>query len=223
MNEKFQFSIEGKPDFSLLTVNIPAGKTLKVEASAMASMDTNLSMKTRFKGGFSRLFTGESLFINEFTAQNGAGEIKIAPGAPGDLIHHYLNNETIYIQNSGYVASSPAIDLNMKWQGLKGFFTGEGLFLVKCSGTGDLWLNSYGGIVEVDVKDAYVVDTGHIVAFTEGLSYRVKSIGGYKSFFFSGEGLVCHFSGQGKVWIQSRKINPFAGWLHPFRPQKSNN
>jgi len=223
MNEKFEYQLEGQPDFSLLTVNIPAGRTLKVEASAMASMDTNIKMKTRFKGGFSRLFTGESLFINEFTAQNAAGEIKIAPGAPGDMIHHYLNNETIYIQSSGYVASSPEIDLNMKWQGLKGFFNGEGLFLVKCTGTGDLWLNSFGGIVEIDVKDGYTVDTGHIVAFTEGLSYRVTSVGGYKSLFFSGEGLVCQFSGQGKVWIQSRKINPFAGWLHPFRPKQSSN
>lgn len=223
MNEKFQFYIDGRPDYSLLTVNIPSGKTLKVEASAMASMDTNIKMKTKFRGGFSRLLTGESLFINEFTAQNGDGEIKIAPGAPGDLVHYHLNNETLFIQNSGYVASSPSIDLNMKWQGFKGFFNGEGLFLVKCTGVGDLWLNSFGGIMEVDVKDSYVVDTGHIVAFTEGLSYRVKSVGGYKSLFLSGEGFVCQFTGEGKIWIQSRKVNPFAGWLHPFRPKKSNN
>lgn len=222
MNDKFQFSLDGKPDYSLLSVKIPSGQTLKVEASAMASMDTNISMKTRFKGGFSRLFTGESLFINEFTAQNGEGEIKIAPGSPGDILHYYLNNETIFIQSSGYLASAMSVDINMKWQGLKGFFTGEGLFLVKCSGIGDLWLNSYGGIMEVDVRDSYVVDTGHIVAFTEGLSYRVKSVGGYKSFFFSGEGLVCQFTGQGKLWIQSRKVQPFAGWLHPFRPKANN-
>jgi uncharacterized protein (TIGR00266 family) len=222
MNDKFQFYFDGKPDYSLLTVNIPSGKTLKVEASAMASMDTNIKMKTKFRGGFSRLLTGESLFINEFTAQNGDGEIKIAPGSPGDMVHYYLNNETLFIQNSGYVASSPSVDLNMKWQGFKGFFNGEGLFLVKCTGTGDLWLNSYGGIMEVDVKDSYVVDTGHIVAFTEGLSYRVRSVGGYKSLFLSGEGLVCQFTGEGKIWIQSRKIQPFAGWLHPYRPKKSN-
>lgn len=218
MEDKFQFNLEGRPDYSLLTVKIPNGKTLKVEASAMASMDTNIAMKTKFKGGFSRFLTGESLFINEFTAQNADGEIKIAPASPGDIQHYYLNNEVLYIQNAAFVASSPSVNVESKWQGFKGFFSGEGLFLMKCSGTGDLWFNTYGGIVEIDVTEGYVVDTGHIVAFTEGLTYRVRSVGGYKSFFFSGEGFVCEFAGQGKVWIQSRKIPPFAGWLHPFRP-----
>jgi uncharacterized protein (TIGR00266 family) len=215
----FKYNIDGKPDYSILSVTIPAGETLKVEASAMASMDSNLQMKTRFKGGFSRLLTGESMFINEFTAQGGEGEIKIAPGAPGDMIHYSLQNETLYLQNSAFVASSPTVNVESKWQGFKGFFSGEGLFLARCTGFGDVWLNSYGGIVEIDVKDSFVVDTGHIVAFTEGLTYRVRSIGGYKSFFLSGEGFVCEFSGAGKVWIQSRKVQPFASWINPFRPQ----
>jgi uncharacterized protein (AIM24 family) len=74
----------------------------------------------------------------------------------------------------------------------------------------------------IDVKDAYVVDTGHIVAFTEGLDYRVSKVGGYKSLFFSGEGFVCRFSGEGKVWIQTRKIYPLLSFLRPFRPSKNN-
>lgn len=102
------------------------------------------------------------------------------------------------------------------------FFSGENLFLIKVSGTGDLWFNSYGGIMAIDVKDAYVVDTGHIVAFTEGLDYRVSKVGGYKSLFFSGEGFVCRFSGEGKVWIQTRKIYPLLSFLRPFRPAKNN-
>jgi len=96
------------------------------------------------------------------------------------------------------------------------------MFLIKASGTGDLWFNSYGGIMEIDVADSYIVDTGHIVAFTQGLDYRVSRVGGYKSLFFSGEGLVCRFSGQGKVWIQTRKIGPLTSFLRPFRPQKNN-
>ncbi|MCU0431460.1 MAG: TIGR00266 family protein, partial [Cytophagaceae bacterium] len=113
------------------------------------------------------------------------------------------------------------VTVDSKWQGFKGFFSGEGLFLLKCSGMGDLWFNSYGGIIPIDVTDSLVVDTGHIVAFTEGLSYRVTTLGGYKSFFFSGEGLVCKFEGQGRVWIQTRKVFPLVGFLDAFRPQKS--
>jgi uncharacterized protein (TIGR00266 family) len=217
------FSLECNPDFGFLTVQLPSNKKIKVEAAAMASMDTNLVMKTKLKGGFSRFLSGESLFINEFTAQNGSGQIQIAPACPGDIKHVYLENETIYLQNTAFLASDESVKVESKWQGLtKGFFSGESFFLIRCSGTGDLWFNSYGGIIEIDVTDGYVVDTSHVVAFTEGLDYSVKSVGGYKSLFFSGEGLVCKFTGQGKVWIQTRKISPFVSWIHPFRPKKNN-
>jgi uncharacterized protein (TIGR00266 family) len=222
----FEFELGCQPDFSFLTVQIPGGETLKVEASAMASMDTNIQMKTKFKGGLGRFMTGESLFINEFTAEGGPGEIKIAPGSPGDMDHVYLNGDTIYLQNSAYVASGMNVELETKWQGIKkAFFSGESLFLIKCSGNGDLWFNTYGAMIQIDVAAGqdYVVDTGYIVAFTEGLDYDVNMLGGYKSLFFSGEGLVCRFSGQGKVWIQTRQVAAFTSWVHPFRPVKSSN
>jgi len=215
------FKFDCKPDFGFLTVQIPSGQKLKVEAAAMATMDTNLEMKTKLKGGFSRFLSGESLFINEFTAKNGDAQIQIAPACPGDIDHVYLDNETIYLQNTAFVAATDGVAVESKWQGLtKGFFSGESFFLIRCSGQGDLWFNSYGGIIQIDVEDGYVVDTGHIVAFTDGLTYSVSRVGGYKSLFFSGEGFVCRFSGKGKVWIQTRKIQPFVGWVHPFRPEK---
>jgi uncharacterized protein (TIGR00266 family) len=221
---EYEYRLEAQPDFSFLTVRLQANQTIKVEASAMATMDTNLQMKTKMRGGLSRLLTGENLFINEFTAQNGPGEIGIAPGAPGDMEHVYLNNSTIFLQNTAYVASSPAINIETKWQGLmKGFFSGESLFLIRCSGQGDLWFNTYGAMIAIDVAGEYVVDTGHIVAFTEGLDYKVGRIGGYKSLFFSGEGLVCRFSGTGRVWIQTRKLGAFANWVYPYRPAKKGD
>lgn len=214
-----KFSVHGQPDYAFVTVQIPANQTLKVEASAMATMDTNLVMKTRLRGGLGRFVTGESIFINEFTAQGGPGEIGIAPGAPGDLRHVYLDGQTIYLQNSAYVASASGVAVESKWQGLmKGFFSGESLFLIRCQGTGDLWFSSYGGIIEIDVTDEYVVDTGNIVAFTDGLNYEVTKVGGYKSLFFSGEGFVCRFAGTGRVWIQTRKVGPLVSWVWPFRP-----
>jgi uncharacterized protein (TIGR00266 family) len=192
-----------------------------VEAAAMAGMDTNMEMKTKLKGGFKRFLSGESLFINEFTAKNGNAEIQIAPASPGDIDHVYLDNESIFLQNSAFVASGSEIDVQSKWQGFtKGFFSGENFFLIKCTGKGDVWFNSYGGIIPIDVNGSYVVDTGHIVAFTDGLDYSISSVGGYKSLFLSGEGFVCRFSGTGRVWIQTRKLQPFLFWLFPFRPTK---
>jgi uncharacterized protein (TIGR00266 family) len=220
---EYDYWIECKPDFAFLTVQIPAGQTLKVEASAMATMDTNLVMKTKAKGGLGRFLTGESLFVNEFTAQNGPGQIGIAPGSPGDLEHVHLNNETIYLQSSAFVASTMGVQTDSKWQGFKGFFSGESLFLIRCSGAGDLWFNTYGAMIEIDVTGDYIVDTGYIVAFTEGLQYEIGMLGGLRTAFLSSEGLVCRFSGHGKVWIQTRQVPAFAWWTYPFRPQKSNN
>lgn len=220
----FRFRIDGRPDYAFLTVELGANQTLKVEASAMATMDTNLRMKTRLKGGLGRFLTGESLFVNEFTAENVPGEISIAPGAPGDLAHVYLRGETIFLQNSAFVACDPAVNLETKWQGLtKGFFSGESFFLVRASGQGDLWFNTYGGLIELDVDGDYVVDTGNIVAFTDGLDYSIGKVGGYKSLFFSGEGLVCRFNGKGKVWVQTRAASAFVSWAHWFRPVQKGN
>ena len=112
-----------------------------------------------------------------------------------------------------------SVEVESKWQGLtKGFFSGESLFLIRAKGQGDLWFNTYGAMIEIDVKGDYVVDTGNIVAFTDGLDYKVSKVGGYKSLFFSGEGFVCRFSGEGKVWIQTRGVDAFLSWLHPYRP-----
>lgn len=217
----YPFRIEGRPDFSFLTVMVPGEQMLKVEASAMATMDTNVEMKTKMRGGLSRLLTGESIFINEFHARGGAGEVGVAPGAPGDMGHVYLDGNVIYLQNSAFVACGPKVEIETKWQGLtKGFFSGESLFLIRAVGQGDLWFNTYGAMIEIDVDGEYVVDTGNIVAFTEGLEYKVSKVGGYKSLFFSGEGFVCRFSGKGKIWIQTRGVQALLTWVHPYRPVK---
>jgi uncharacterized protein (TIGR00266 family) len=218
---ELDYRIDCRPDFAFLTVQLPAGRTVRVEASAMASMDPHLRMKTRARGGLGRLLTGESLFVNEFTADGGPGEICIAPGSPGDLAHYLLRGDELFLQSSSFVASGMDVTVETKWQGMmRGFFSGESLFLIRCSGRGDLWFNTYGAMLEIEVSGQYVVDTGHIVAFTGGLDYSVQSVGGYKSLFFSGEGLVCSFEGEGKVWVQSRQIPALASWTWPFRPQK---
>ncbi|SMF41047.1 TIGR00266 family protein [Pseudobacteriovorax antillogorgiicola] len=226
MSGQYPFQIECSPEYALLTVQIPADQMLKVEASAMASMDRHIQMKTKLKGGLKRFLTKESIFINEFTAHDAAGEIKIAPGPSGDMSHFEVNaQKSLFLTGSSFVACTPDVQLDTKFQGLvKGFFSGESLFLMRCSGDGSLWFNTFGGLFSVDVKGEYVVDTGHIVAFTEGLEYSVSKVGGYKSLFFSGEGFVCRFQGEGKVWIQSRNPLSLISWADGFRPiERSNN
>jgi uncharacterized protein (TIGR00266 family) len=216
---EYRYKILNRPDFSYLYVQIPEGKSLNVEAASMASMTKNLKMKTKMKGGLSRLLTKESVFQNSYTAIDGDGEIGIAPGPSGDMEHLHISGNCIYLQGSAYVASTPGVVVDSKWQGLvKGMFSGNSMFLIRCTGKGDLWFNSFGAIIEIDVSGEYVVDTGYIVGFTDGLEYSVSAVGGYKSLFFSGEGLVCRFKGNGRVWVQTRNAPALARWAQSYRP-----
>jgi len=123
------------------------------------------------------------------------------------------------------VASEPTVELDTKWAGFKGFFSGEGLFFLRTGGTGKLFFNSYGGIhpVQLDGSAPYIVDTSHIVAFSPTLDFTIRKIGGMKSLFLSGEGLVCEFRGAGTLWTQTRNAGALASFLDPFRPTKSND
>ena len=226
--EGIRHSIENQPDFATLRVYLEPGQSMLAEPSAMATMSANVKLVSSLKGGLggalSRAFSGESVVLNTFTAEGGPGEVWFAPGPMGDMRHVRLNGNTLVLQRGAFVASSEGVELKAKWEGLKGFFSGEGLVLQQARGTGDLWFNTFGAILEVDVKGEYVVDTGCIVAFEDTLGYRVTTMprpsgGGFlKSFLFGGEGLVCRFSGHGRLWIQTRGIGPFLGWVHPFRP-----
>ena len=233
MPSDVKFEITQRPDFGLLSVQLADGQQIFAEPASMASMTPNAHMKAGMKGGFKktlgRMLGGESLIINTFTAQQGAAEVTFAPGTPGDVLHYHLDQNTLLLQRGAFLAYTDGVELTGKWQGAKGFFSGEGLVFLKASGAGDLFFNSYGAILEIDVTEEYIVDTSYIVAFEDTLDYRVTVLEGMKvsskikSFFFGGEGLVCKFSGQGKIWIQTRAVNPFLSWIHPFRPTKNNN
>lgn len=214
-----------KPDYSMLKVGLQTGEAVSAESGAMVAMDGGIKLETAVKGGLLKglkrsVFGGESFFVNTFSAADGAGNVYLAPPVPGDLHHIELSDETLYLQSGSYLASSPSIEVDSKWGGAKSFFGGEGLFMLQCSGSGELWFSSFGAIHEVKVEGSYIVDTGAIVAFDPSLQYNIKSVGGLKSLLFSGEGLVCEFSGVGRLYIQTRKPPSFISWIHPFRPKK---
>ncbi|MGK7898197.1 MAG: TIGR00266 family protein [Xenococcus sp. (in: cyanobacteria)] len=232
MKNDIPFRIEHSPAYASLVLDVPANQTVLVEASAMAAMDVSLQMKSKIRGGLlqgvGRMLGGESLFINEFTAQGRNGEIYISPGVPGDIAHYYIEpGHNLMVQSSGFVACSPKVEIDTQFQGFKGFFSGESLFLLRATGEGDIWFSSYGGILEIEVSENYIVDTSYIVAFEDSLNYSVEFIGGLSfnnllTGVFGGEGLVCRFSGSGRLWIQTRALNPLLNFLHPFRPVNNN-
>lgn len=229
-----QSFIEHGPAFAWLRVQLAAGETVRAEAGAMVRRAGDVEMETRLNAGFQpgvfrliwaflvalmrKVLGNETMFINDFSTKT-SGEVVLAPTFSGNITQKSLSaGQSLFVQTGGYLASTGSVDMRLRFGGLRSFFGGEGLVLLECSGQGDVFVNSYGGIVAIPVNGKYIVDTGHIVAFDGSLDFRVRSVGGAKSFFFSGEGLVCEFNGQGTVYIQSRNVNALVSWLTPLLP-----
>lgn len=161
---------------------------------------------------------GETMFVNRFTAPTRA-EVVLAPSLSGHIVRHTLSGgRRLFVQTGSYLASTGSIDTKIRFGGLRSLLGGEGLVLLECVGEGELWINSYGSVLAVPINGTFTVDTGHIVAFEGELDFRIKTAGGMKGLFFSGEGLVCEFSGQGTVYMQSRNLAALVSWLTPLLP-----
>jgi len=223
-----QHRIEIKPEYAMLDVILEPGEKLIAESGAMVGMDNHLKMKARSRGGMlkglkRKLVGGESFFQTTFTGGDLPGRVLLAPGAPGDIEEMTLGpGQNLMLQSSAFMACTDGVELDTRWGGAKGFFSGTGMFLLKAAGPGTVWFSTFGAVRPIDVREEYVVDTGHIVAFQETLNYNISKVGGLKGLLFSGEGLVARFKGQGKLWIQTRNPSSFAAYLHPFRPVRKS-
>jgi uncharacterized protein (TIGR00266 family) len=227
-------TIEHGPSFAWLKIALDSGDEVQAEAGAMVSREPQVEMSTHLNAGaragfFRKLVAllvalarkflgGETMFVNRFRSL-GPGEVILAPSLSGHIVHKTMNEGSkLFVQAGSYLASTGTIDSKVRFTGLRSLLGGEGLVLLECSGSGELWVNSYGGVLPLEVNGTFTVDTGHIVAFDGTLDFKVKSVGGLKSFVLSGEGLVCEFSGRGTVYIQSRNLGALASWLSPLLP-----
>ncbi len=221
--------IRYRPSYSLGFLSLDGGEEVRVEGGSMVSMSDGVIIETEATGGLlssisRKMFGGESFFQNTFQAPPGGGEISVAPALPGDLLGFSVNNP-LMVQSGSYVASEMGVDLDTKWSGAKTFFASEGLIMLRASGHGQMLVSSYGAIhdMELAAGERHTVDTGHLVAFTEGIDFRVRKVGGIKSTLFSGEGLVVDLTGPGRVLLQSRSTDQFLAWLIPRLPKSDGD
>jgi len=215
-----KFDISGNPSYGDLTIALEPGESFWSEGGAMSRMSSHLEIQTRLVSGLlksavRKFVGGESLFISEYTAPQMAF-VSLTPSCPGTILHRQMSGESFYLTAGSFLACTPNMELKTKFGGMRAFFSGEGGFLIEVAGTGDLFFNSFGGVVERDVDGELVVDTGHVVAFEPSLSYTIGGMGGLKQTMFSGEGLVMRFSGRGKLFVQTRQMPALAGWLAPY-------
>jgi len=225
-----QHQLIDTPDFGMLQITFDQpGEKIVSEAGAMVAMDTAIQMQTAMCGGLMaaakrKLLGGESLFQNTFTSTAPGQRLFLSPGPEGDLrAMNLAPGQNFFLQSGAYVAHvGEQMVLDTKFGGVKGFFGGVGLFMLKVTGPGTVYYSAYGALHEIDVPpEGYTVDNAHLVGFTEGLTFNVRKFGGFKGLFFSGEGLVCDFQGQGRVFLQTRNAGSLAAFLHPYRAVKA--
>lgn len=217
------------PAYATAKLTLAAGETVRAESGAMLAMSDGIAMETSTQGGVLKglkraVLGGESFFMNTFTAQRDGAELYLAPDLPGDVVAWPING-TLFVQSGSYLASSASVEVDTQFGRGKTFFSGEGLFMLRVAGQGDVVLSSYGAIHAIDLAPGQVmtVDTGHMVAWTDQVQYTVRKVGNWKSTFFSGEGLVCDLVGPGRIYLQTRSPDAFLGWLIPQLPQPSSS
>ena len=223
--------LEYKPAHTLAVVDMQPGEQIRAEAGAMVSMRGDVSIQTggpkEKRGLLKRLkrtvLSGETFFTNTFHTNQSAGRITFAPKLCGDMVVHHLSSDhELMIQGSSYVAAPDSVQLDTKWQGFRKLFSGESLFFLRAFGQGPVIINAFGAISHKDLQnETLILDTGHMVAFTSGLQYRVrKASSGWISSFLSGEGFVLELSGTGRVYMQTRNPSDYGQYVGSKLPPR---
>ena len=217
-----KYEIKYRPSYGYLVVTLQQGETITAEAGSMTYMQPSIEVHTRKRkqGLLSTigmtLLGGQSFFVNDFTAVSGSGEAGFSAAPLGDVeVLEVLPDKGYIIQKTAYIASAQSVNLDAEWQGFsKGLF-GQGLFMIKVSGQGLLFINTFGAIDKhvLAPGEHLVVDNFHLVAFSDTCSYQVSKFGGWKETFLSGEFLVTDISGPGEVYIQTKNIRELADWI----------
>jgi uncharacterized protein (TIGR00266 family) len=217
-----KFEIKYKPSYSMMVATLDQGETITAESGALTYMTPNIEVHTRKREksllgslGLS-IIGGQSFWVNDYTANNGAGEVAFVAAPVGDIKQlDIAPNSGYVIQKSAYIASTPGIDLDVKWEGFtKGLF-GQGLFMLKATGSGQMFINTFGAIDVHTLQSGQtlIVDNFHLVGFSQSCSYKVTRFGGLKETLLSGEGFVTQITGPGDVYIQTKNLREFTEWL----------
>lgn len=210
-----------------VTVYLDAGESIYTQSGGMTWMTDGLKMETNAKGGFGRMFAGESIFLATYTAQGPNQSITLASTFPGSIIPLELSPGKEYIiQKHAFLCAQPQVQLTTEIiKGLSGgFFGGEGFVLQRLKGSGLAFVEIDGSAREIELKagEKMKVDTGNVAVYESSVSYGVERIKGFKNILFGGEGLfLTTLTGPGKVWLQTMTVPGFAKILIPFLPRSN--
>lgn len=219
------YEIVGEP-MPVVICHLAGGESMITERGSMVWMSPNLQMQTSAGGlgkAFGRMFSGESIFLNTYTAQ-GDGMIAFGSSFPGSIRAVEITPEhPVVVQKSGFLAAEPGVELSVFFQKKlgAGFFGGEGFIMQKLSGRGMAFVEIDGELVEYELGpgEQLVVDTGNVAGFTAGVQMDIQAVPGVKNALLGGEGLFnTILTGPGKVWLQTMPICSVAMSIRPYIP-----
>ncbi|MDO5136478.1 MAG: TIGR00266 family protein [Eubacteriales bacterium] len=222
-----KYEIKGET-LPVVICHLENGERMVTEGGSMAWMSPNMKMETSSNGGigkiFGRMFSGENLFQNLYTAMNGSGMIAFASSFPGSIRAFTISpGSEIIAQKTAFLASEAGVDCQIHFSRKfsSGLFGGEGFILQKFSGEGILFAEFDGHVVEYDLKPGQriIVDTGHLAAMSATCTMDIRTVPGIKNALFGGEGVFnTEITGPGHVWLQTMPICNMAGALRPYFP-----
>ena len=226
-----EYKIEGQP-LPVVTCQLQPGEAMITERGSMCWMSPNMQMETGSKGGlgkaFGRMFAGEALFQNRYTAVGGPGMIAFASSFPGQIRAFEIGpGRDMIVQKRGFLAAEDDIDISIHFQKKMGagFFGGEGFIMQRLSGRGIAFVELDGHVVEYDLMpgQSIVVSTGHLAAMDATCTMDIRTVPGAKNMLFGGEGIFnTVLTGPGKVWLQTMPISNVANAIRPYIPTGSN-
>lgn len=220
-----RYRIEGTP-LPVVICELNAGEQMITERGSMSWMSPNMKMETTSNGGigkvFGRMFSGEAIFQNRYTAMGGPGMIAFASSFPGTILAVEITpDRPLIVQKSAFLASTTGVELSVFFQKKlsAGFFGGEGFIMQKLTGHGVAFLEIDGYTVEYDLApgERLIVDTGYLATMDASCSMDIQSVPGVKNMLFGGEGIFnTVIIGPGKIRLQTMPINSVASSIAPF-------
>lgn len=225
-----KYSIIGE-SLPVVICQLDPGETVITESGSMSWMTPNIKMETSAGGlgkAFGRLFSGESVFMNQYTAQGGAGEIAFASSFPGHIrAVEIAPGRELIVQKGGFLAATSGVQLSVHFQKRMGagFFGGEGFIMQRLSGNGTAFIEIDGSAIEYDLAagQSMIVDTGYLAAMDATCTMEVVTVPGIKNVLFGGEGLFnTVVKGPGKIILQTMPIIKIANAIRPYIPSSKD-
>ena len=224
-----EYQIQGETT-PVVICQLSMGESMITEKGSMVWMSPNMEMQTSAGGlgkAFGRMFSGESIFQNIYTAKDGSGMIAFASSFPGNIrVVEVTPDHPVVVQKSAFLAAEQGVELSVFFQKKlgAGFFGGEGFIMQKISGRGTAFLEIDGSSVEYDLRagEQMIVDTGNLAMMDATCSIDIQAVKGVKNMFFGGEGVFNTIvTGPGRIVLQTMPISSLAAAISAVLPSKN--